>query len=315
MSAAERVSALRRARPRNRLLRGSLLALAVLTSYSWFAGDFDFAELFNAQRSGNLARFLSVDAMPRPLRDGAEPGELRGWFAEQWSGRGLEAAGLSLAIAVLAIVLAGAAAALLSPFAARTLMICDPYVPHTRHNRACHIGWRALCSVTRLFAVLLRAIPEYVWAFVLLAIFGPNAWPAVLALAIHNAGILGRLGAETIENLPPGPMAAMRAAGAERRHIAAAALFPLALPRFLLLFFYRFETCVRESSVLGMLGVLSLGYWVNEARARLRYDELLFLVALGALLVMAADIASQLARKFVRGEGRSNSSRLDEQLA
>ncbi len=308
MNPTASVAALRRARPRNRLLRGSLFALALLCAYAWLAGDFSVAELFSAQRIGNLERFLRVDVVPRPLRDGAEPGELRGWLAEQWSGRGLEAAGLSLGIAVLAIVLAGAAAGLMAPFAARTLMICDPYVPHTRHNRACHIGWRALCSVTRLFAVLLRAIPEYVWAFVLLAIFGPNAWPAVLALAIHNAGILGRLGAETIENLPPGPMAAMRAAGAERRQIAAAALFPLALPRCLLLFFYRFETCVRESTVLGMLGVVSLGYWINEARARLRYDELLFLVVLGALLVMAADIASQLARKYVREGGHSVTS-------
>ncbi len=304
MNSEARLAAFRRARPRNRRLRLSLLALLVLSIYSWCSGDFDAADLFSAQRLGNLERFLTVDAVPRPLRDGAESGELRTWLSEQWNGRGLQAAGLSLAIAVLAIVLAGAAAAFLSPFAARSLMICDPYVPHTRHNRACHAGWRAICSATRLLAVLLRAIPEYVWAFVLLAIFGPNAWPAVLALAIHNAGILGRLGAETIENLPPSPMAAMRASGASRRQITLAALFPLALSRFLLLFFYRFETCVRESTVLGMLGVLSLGYWVSEARARLRYDELLFLVALGALLVMLADVVSQLARRFVRESGR-----------
>lgn len=304
MSAAARLDALRKERPRNRKLRLSLLGLAMLVLYSWISGDFDAADLFSAQRLSNLDRFVHVDVVPRPLRDGADPGEFSAWLSEQWNGRGLQAAGLSLAIAVLAIVLAGAAAALMSPFGARTLMICDPYVPHTRHNRACHFAWRTICSATRLVAVLLRAIPEYVWAFVLLAIFGPNAWPAVLALAIHNSGILGRLGAETIENLPPGPMAAMRAAGAERRQIAVAAIFPLALPRFLLLFFYRFETCVRESTVLGMLGVVSLGYWISEARARLRYDELLFLVALGALLVMAADVASQLARRFVRESGR-----------
>lgn len=302
--AGARIEALRRARPRNRLLRASLLALAALAAYSWLAGDFSFAELFGERRLANLSRFLSADATPRPLRDGAEPGELRGWLAEQWSSRGGDAAARTLAIAVLAIVLAGAAAAALGPLGARTLMICDPYVPHTRHNRACHAGWRLLCGAARLLAVLLRAIPEYVWAFVLLAIFGPNAWPAVLALAIHNSGILGRLGAETIENLTPGPMAALRAAGADRRQLAATAIFPLALPRFLLLFFYRFETCVRESTVLGMLGVVSLGYWISEARARLRYDELLFLVALGALLVMAADVASHFARRFVREEGR-----------
>ena len=75
------------------------------------------------------------------------------------------------------------------------------------------------------------------------------------------------------------------------------------LPRFLLFFFYRFETCVREATVLGMLGIYSLGYWVDEARSRGRYDEMLFLVALGALLVLAADFVSWWARRAVRLSG------------
>jgi len=51
-------------------------------------------------------------------------------------------------------------------------------------------AWRALSACTRAALILLRAIPEYVWAFLLLAMLGPSAWPAVLALAIHNSGIL-----------------------------------------------------------------------------------------------------------------------------
>jgi len=78
------------------------------------------------------------------------------------------------------------------------------------------------------------------------------------------------------------------------------AVLPLALPRFLLYFFYRFETCVREATVLGMLGVVSLGYWIQEARARQTYDELLLFVGLGALLVLAADAVSIAARGWLR---------------
>ena len=129
---------------------------------------------------------------------------------------------------------------------------------------------------------------------------GPSAWPAVLALAIHNAGILGKLGAETVENLDRAPLRALRLLGAERAQIAASAVLPLALSRFLLYFFYRFETCVREATVLGMLGVVSLGYWIRDARSNHYYDEMLLFVALGALIVLAGDLASACARAFVR---------------
>jgi phosphonate transport system permease protein len=129
---------------------------------------------------------------------------------------------------------------------------------------------------------------------------GTSAWPAVLALAIHNAGILGRLGADTIENLDAAPLRSLRMLGASRRQLALNAVLPLSLSRFLLYFFYRFETCVREATVLGMLGFVSLGYWIQESRGRQTYDEMLLFVALGALLVLAADVLSIAARAWLR---------------
>ena len=64
-------------------------------------------------------------------------------------------------------------------------------------------------------------------------------------------------------------------------------------------FFYRFETCVREATVLGMLGVVSLGYFVKEARTRHFYDEMLLLVAFGGGIVLLADLLSYLVRGWV----------------
>jgi ABC-type phosphate/phosphonate transport system permease subunit len=57
---------------------------------------------------------------------------------------------------------------------------------------------------------------------------------------------------------------------------------------------------VREATVLGMLGIVSLGYWIQDARARQQYDTMLFLVLIGAALVLAGDLASTLARRWVR---------------
>jgi phosphonate transport system permease protein len=142
-----------------------------------------------------------------------------------------------------------------------------------------------------------------VWGFLLLVILGPSPWAAVLALVLHNVGILGRLDAETIENLPPRVPKALRGLGAGRLQIAALGLAPAAIPRFVLYFFYRFETCVREATVLGMLGVVSLGYFILDARARNHYDDMLFFVLLGAAIVIIGDVVSALARSAVRRAG------------
>jgi len=52
--------------------------------------------------------------------------------------------------------------------------------------------------------------------------------------------------------------------------------------------------------VLGMLGVVSLGYWIQDARAKQFYDEMVVFVALGALLVLVADLASAAVRALLR---------------
>ncbi|MCZ6751465.1 MAG: ABC transporter permease subunit, partial [Acidobacteria bacterium] len=91
-----------------------------------------------------------------------------------------------------------------------------------------------------------------------------------------------------------------RALGATRAQMVFSALFPLTFSRFLLFFFYRWETCVREATVLGMLGISSLGFWIQDARARNHYDEMFFLILLGGLLVLIGDLVSAAAREWVR---------------
>ena len=55
--------------------------------------------------------------------------------------------------------------------------------------------------------------------------------------------------------------------------------------------------------MLGMLGIVSLGYFIMDARARNHYDEMIFLVLLGAAIVIAGDVVSALARRAVRRAG------------
>ncbi|MFG0318452.1 MAG: PhnE/PtxC family ABC transporter permease [Planctomycetota bacterium JB042] len=304
MSPADRdlaIERLRRNRPRDRFVRRSLIAFGALLVGAWFAGGFDLGDALSEQRLRNVDRFLG-EIRPFPLQGEAwDHGVFLDWARDLWVEKGALAAGRTLGIAVLAIVLAALLALPFSLAAARTVSTPEPYVPSGRPpTRANRWAWRGIVWGARSALVFLRALPEYVWAYLALAILGPTAWPAVLALALHNTGILGRLYAETVENVPTRVPAALRGLGAGRTQVAAAALGPALLPRLLLFFFYRWETCVREATVLGMLGVVSLGSFIADARVRGRQDEFVFLVLLGAAIVLAGDLVSTWARGRVR---------------
>lgn len=294
-----RVESLYKSRPRSRFVQASAWAFGILTLMTWLSGVIQPASFLTARRLENLERFLTVDIVPAPLREGGvELGGLIAWVRGVMLDHGLDALLATLAISVLAIVLAMLLSWVFAPLAAATLSTRRPFDAAPGEDL---FSWRALRLLTRALMILLRSIPEYILAFLLLAILGPNhAWPAVLALALHNSGILGRLGAETIENLDPAPLRTLTALGAPRRSLLVSAVFPLAFGRYLLYFFYRFETCVREATVLGMLGVVSLGYYIQQARGKMYYDEMLLLILLGAAIVIASDLLSAVARRYLR---------------
>lgn len=297
-----RVRRLRGSRPTSRFLRASLVSTAALIGLAWWVGELSPAGLLSSRRVANLERFLG-EIRPYPLqgRDW-DWGVFFGWLGERMHTVGFEAMATTLALSVAAIVLAGLAGAVLALPAARTWAVADPYLPAVGPKRPWAASmWRTVLLGSRALLIFLRALPEYVWGFIFLVLIGPTAWPIVLALAIHNAGILGKLDAEVVENLPSGPAKALRGLGAGRVGVAGVATLAEVTPRFLLLLFYRWETCVREATVLGMLGIVSLGYWIVDARARQRYDDMILFVLLGATLVLVGDLVSA----WVRGRVRS----------
>ncbi len=315
------IDALHRGRPRNRLLRVSVALLGVIVVCAWAALDLHVVELqpragvglFGefARQLDEVARRLTRfgnEIRPYPLRGEAWDWSIAATWARDlvvedgWIGSGWDAAVTTLAMSVLAIVIAGASSALAAPFAASTVAAAEPFLPGpAAPGPLRRYGWRAVALGTRAVLIFLRAIPEYVWAFLLIQIFGFSAWPAVLALALHNIGIMGRLTGETVENLHPKVLAHMRGLGATRVQIVLFGVYPAALPRWLLYFFYRWETCVREATVLGMLGVVSLGYLIKQTRAAYgREDEMVFYILLGGALVLIGDVVSAVVRRFVR---------------
>lgn len=306
-SRRRRVAELRRARPRDPVLRGSLLLAISGVAYVWLLSGLDFGSLLEPRRLRNLERF-ALEVLPYPLRRGEGLGALPTWLWQRSMTAG-PALWSTFLLSVAAIVPAAIVAAFTALGASRRLAVPEPFTPSRPRGsanparRGSALGWSVQRGIIRGLWTLGRAIPEYIWAFFLVALFGPSAWPLILALAIHNAGILGRLGSEVVDDLDPAPAEALRALGAGRRQIAWVAVLPRALGRWLLFFFYRWETCVREATVLGMLGVASLGYWIEDARARGFLDHMLFLMSLAAGLVVLGDWLSDRIRLTLDADG------------
>lgn len=105
----------------------------------------------------------------------------------------------------------------------------------------------------------LRAVPELVWAALLLIAAGLGPLAGTLALALHTTGVLGRLNAEAIENSTPGPALALRATGVGPLRTFFYATLPQILPQVLSYSLYRWENNIRAAAVLGVVGAGGLG--------------------------------------------------------
>ena len=295
------IAQLHRERPVNWFGRVSTVAMLGLVLYAWTSGAFDFGALTTERAQQNVDRFLR-EIRPYPLQGQAwDWGVAYAWTHEQLDGKVGTAVLATLAFSVAAIVLAALLGLLISLFASRNLSAPEPFLPRPRApTPTLRRGWDAVVWLSRGWLIFARAIPKYVWAFILLIVLGPSAWPGVLALALHNAGILGRLFAEVTENVDPRTPRALRALGASRFQIATTAIWPQSMNRFLLFFFYRWETCVREATVLGLLGFAGLGYYIMQAKAALYWDRIALWTLIGSLLIVAGDLLSAWARRLVR---------------
>lgn len=299
-----------KSRPKDSLVRslGLVGVLAMITA--WNFGDVLLKPIiFEGQRGERLTRFFTqltpdpvAPAMPVPTSaDRSEAWEsgsadLLPWFVDLWNDPGKEALTNTIAMSLAAIIFAGAAAMILLPWGIRTLASARPLGLEMKTGKIRSVFGLLIRGVF----IVTRAIPEYLLAFLLVGILGPSAWPLVFALAIHNLGILGRLWGEAVENQLPSQPRQVLTVGGSRLQSFLGGLLPMSLNRFLLFFFYRWESCVREATVLGMLGVSSLGYYISLRQAFLHYDQIMFFALLGAVAVIAGDLLSDLLRKKLR---------------
>ena len=238
----------------------------------------------NGSTWSNIARFFGHDIIPVPLRSGSlsHGGTWTGFASWVWRitaqqiGPGTIE---TLVLAQIALIAAGAIALIVYPMVSRRFL-----------GQLGHYLGRAML-------VVVRSTPEYMLAYLLLQLMGPSMLPAIIALSLHNGAIIGYLLGRQADQLT------LRIDAPKRANLYFYHTTPTLYGQFLAYVLYRWELILRESAIFGILGIKTLGYYVDAAISELRIDTAALLLVGVAVLSMSVDAFSRSLRRRLRIEG------------
>ncbi len=249
----------------NKLSKGSLTILsAIIIIWSAYGTEFD------------LSKFLDLNNSLLFLQ--------KKWLPPDWTVLvpALKAAVITLQIAIMGTFLAILVALPLSFLAAY----------NTSPSLVVYNGTRWLLN-------LFRSVPEIVLGLLLVPSLGLGPFPAVIAIAIHNIGVLGKLISELIEAADEGPQEAVQSVGANRLFVILYGILPQIVPNILSNYFYRLEVGVRASLILGFIGGGGIGNMLFIDFKIFNYQSVATEVLVIMLLVIAVDYLGTFVRKRV----------------
>jgi phosphonate transport system permease protein len=203
----------------------------------------------------------------------------------------------TLAISFLGTVLGVVLGGTLAIPATSTLVLVQTDSPGARSPTKYGLRWSVFWAA-RLVLNLLRSIPDLVWVLVCILVVGIGPFAGTVAIGLHTAGVLGKLYAETLEEVSPQPVEALRALGAGPLQLLAWSLWPQAKRMLVSYTVLRWETNLRVAAILGLVGGGGLGQAIyNNVQLGL-YSRLATLLLLVYLLVIASDwIGDRLSRR------------------
>jgi phosphonate transport system permease protein len=155
---------------------------------------------------------------------------------------------------------------------------------------------RWLYVIARAVIGFTRAVPDLVWALIFVAAVGLGPFPGALALAVHSIGMLGRLFAETIEQMDMAPVDALSLTGARRLQVFTHGVLPSVIPSLLGIALYRLDENIRSSLVLGFVGAGGIGFQLLTAMNLFQYQEVSLLLIIIFAVVLAAEHGSAILR-------------------
>lgn len=239
----------------------------------------------------NTRQFLCYEILPWPMRrdgfldqSGSVKLALGGvweWFKKIWTEEVWQGLFSTVILTQIALVLTAFLA--LIGFS----LVCQ-HLHRPRFRRLAHYA-----------LIVLRTTPEFILAYLFVQMAGPSMLPAIGAICLHNAAILAYLtgkNADLVTVLSDAPKKGILLYFFE--------LLPRVYGQFLAFLFYRWEVMMRESAILGLLGVYSLGFFIDSAIVDDKMDKALLLIVITAFLNMGVDSISQRVRKHLKISNR-----------
>jgi phosphonate transport system permease protein len=282
-----RVSKLKRQRqPRDLwVMLAGLGALLLIPFCFWYVSA-DFTKLWSPRTIQLLAE-IAQSSLP-PNFAGAQLPQL---LALSWQ---------TLAMSILAIAAAGIGGILLSFPAAYNFFLPGGLLNPTQSSPSGRLLAWGMLLLSRAFLLIARAVPAPIWALVALFVLFPGIMPGAIALGLHNLGILGRLMAEVTENLDQRPLLALKAQGSSAPLVFLYGVLPTTMTRFLAYILYRWEVCMRETVIVGLVGAGGLGRLLTEQLSSFDYSSVIVTLSSFVVLTFVVDWVSGMMRRSLR---------------
>jgi len=225
-----------------------------------------------------------IDASPMRVLNGlSKLGMLVGLMIPPWPGDGFwqycHAIAETLAMAFLGTLIAAVVALPLGFLGAKN------FVPN----------WLFHFSLRRVFDGF-RGIDGLVWALIFVSAVGLGPFAGVLAIAVGDVMIFGKLFAEAIENVDDKQVEGVRASGGSDSHAMRLGVFPQVFPVMLSHVLYFFESNVRSATILGIVGAGGIGLQLSDRMRINKWDEAAFIILMILVTVAVIDNISRRIR-------------------
>lgn len=204
----------------------------------------------------------------------------------------------SLFVGIMGTVLAALIGGLL---AVLTIRVPDLPHPPKAAPAAVRYAFEIVRTVGRWVLALFRSIPEIVWAYLFVRMFGLGVIPAILAIGLTVGGSIGKLYSELAESVDPRTALAMRAMGASRLAILLFSVIPQVWRQWIAYALFQLECNIRSGTILGIVGAGGLGSEIALAVRYFQYDRLATALIAVLVFVIALELVSAWLRRSRSG--------------
>lgn len=177
-------------------------------------------------------------------------------------------------------------------------LISVPFAILSARNTTLGRTWFALARGVIVFT---RAVPSIVWALLFVRAIGIGPMAGVMALAVNSLGMLGKLFADSIEEVDKGQVDAMISNGASRSQVFVSGILPQTFPSWISLTLYRLDLNVRRAIILGFVGAGGIGLELQRVLGQLVYTRALTIIAMIFVFIVVIEQISAWARRLIVG--------------